>query len=644
MANLAAQHVWKDYEFLAGFDTHKSERVVDPDTAKAITAAIKQRDAARSCGYFSILAQCNSPAKVEQFLRTFPAWGPILPDQFDTFMHTVSRKFSTTLRVFDLEEVSDSIYRLSRQPRTFTSGSRISNSWSFLYVGPEVNGEGDTHLLPLVWADLDYEVLITPEIRARALGAPRSVGPDLGPVQEASSTSVPEAVVAPRPAPSPQVKRETETQPSLSPHWRSFGLNNLQGLNVVARRQRLGVEVENVSWTATCRRPSDGSSPPPLDYSRDALGGLALLWQAGMASPTDERPVQEPPAPEWPPVAYEGVWPPPPGALVWRGGWWPSTRPPNTENPSLLRRDPEIVSATLQMAGRYADSVLYLPLPEGFKGVSVVGNRTVADLAGATSDSFFLSGDVVQVWGVSFRAETVSQYGVSLIKLSVAEELGVFGSFAQSVGGFLRGKLNARLMGWTAADGDRVLPCSVPQLDEQTVRKAEWTHRMGIAPPECLPVLTTIRREAYTADFGETAPRADSAALYAVQQAAVLGKRPFGLAAGTKCGRANGSYFAWGDCYSCGGKLPGKRMPGRLCGCVANPTRAARAVADGLHVAPHGGVVYPGVVECPTRHPPLKKGKATLASSSVFRCPPPVLSSPDSSPMRAVARGSEGLA
>lgn len=624
LANVAYDHVWSCHREFAIFDSQPECALRDPETAKALVDATKRCGADGACAFYASISHCNSVAKVQAYTKSFPSWGTLDVRTVESTWLKLSRVFQTLIRVYHLDQVADGVWKLA-QPQTFNSNRQVQNFWSFLLVPPELNVAHEWHCLPLCNPNRDAELFFEPKEAEDTVGDP--------PVVQATAEEKGKQVVKP-----PEVEESSSssstavciTEPPRGPSEQGPAPT----LGQIGQEMTILEEEEAFPHLEVLVKAGRLLGSYPL---------TRILW-ASICTP-ELAPICEPPPPEAPipprPPRYEGVWAPPDG-WEWRGGWWPSTRPPNTDQQGYFRQDPEVVSASLNLACVFADTVLYYPLPPG-NSVERVGSRSISDLSGSMVDQHFLPGDVVLVGTTHYRAETVLAYGVPLLKLSVAVEFTPVESVLHDAASFLRNKLCSKVWSWAATPKGQVYPGSAERLTDRTVCQAEWTQWMGNAPPELLPTLTTIRREAQLADWGEAAPRANRAALYAVQQEATLRGRPFGLATGTKLGRGSGTYFAWGDCYSCGGKLPGKRMHGRMCGCVANPTRAARAVREGLHVVPYGGVVYPGVVECTTRHPPLKLGKTTLANPSVFRLCHPDASSLSSNPMRAVARGLEGL-
>lgn len=74
-------------------------------------------------------------------------------------------------------------------------------------------------------------------------------------------------------------------------------------------------------------------------------------------------------------------------------------------------------------------------------------------------------------------------------------------------------------------------------------------------------------------------------------------------------------FFLWQECRG------GQKMKGRVCKeCTAHNSPLGRLVAEGLPVASVANpIVYPGVVNTESRHPPLKVGTQTFASPKNFR-------------------------
>jgi hypothetical protein len=320
-----------------------------------------------------------------------------------------------------------------------------------------------------------------------------------------------------------------------------------------------------------------------------------------------------------PPLRYHGVYAPP-TEMEWVGGWWPSVDGAGQKVGTWLpafKMMADVRSACLESLDRL-DAVYYLPYSP-VHGLTVKGCRTLTD--GTRATMLFEEGDVVASEGHHFRVEKVRVREFDLLQLVS-----------------MRPKAIATLSRWArvirAPRSIAIEPKLPAALPVDLKNRLEWTVAMQVAPEPELAPLGVLRSQAAKLQFDGTTvgPWEVGHALRVIRQSTASASVPFGY--------AGGKPYAWGYCYSCGKSLPGS-MPGRLCGCPQ--TGAARSVAEGWHVAAHGRPCYPGVVETMSRHPPLKKGKETMATPSVFRVPPLDVSSWECCrPGRGVARASEG--
>lgn len=324
---------------------------------------------------------------------------------------------------------------------------------------------------------------------------------------------------------------------------------------------------------------------------------------------------------------YEGVWAPPTAdyGINWQDGWWPSTRPERAPAVARWRRRPDLCSATASMAARWGTSCLYYPYPGG---LSEIGSRTITTATGDRTDDYFLAGDTVQIDGQAFVVYLDHSLGIPLLRLELSDvEVSCFGALRSAWRNKWR-TIHVSIFGERAYHFPKptqpatVIPNTSHEVAEDQMRKMLWTVVTTNAPAEMQPGMNVFRSACAQSDWKDDQFDPYSCARHVKNAVSLVQRRPFGYQGGVSHSSAG---FLWGDCYSCGKTFPGRRMPGRLCGC--EPTIAARYAAEGHPVCPLGGVVYPGVVQTESRHPPLKAGKTTVANPSCFRVAPPTKAS-----------------
>lgn len=329
-------------------------------------------------------------------------------------------------------------------------------------------------------------------------------------------------------------------------------------------------------------------------------------------------------------LRYEGMFPPPPDAdaydgydkwsdsglnvgkpvaFSWMAGWLSSEG--IDARPSFWRRRPVLVSATLDMFALYGGTVLYyLPKVHRF---TAVGRRGLTD--GVGSFTFFTAGDSLTRAREDWVAVETHVCGIDLLKVVRRSDEGILDAIVEHISDALSCPKPLRsLLDLSPPPVTVRAPCNT-QLPVFVTDKMSYDVARMTMPENAQPLIQRAWVEWQSSQGGEGAPKAEVAANYATKLLEHSAKQPFSYSGGRP--------FEWGYCYSCGAQLPGKRMPGRLCGCAQTP--AARVYADGGRIARLGGVTYPGVVTTTSRHPPLKSGKKTLANSQVFREPPSVV-------------------
>ncbi len=355
---------------------------------------------------------------------------------------------------------------------------------------------------------------------------------------------------------------------------------------------------------------------------------LALVLAPAEVQPAPpQAPLREPGQYYDETLRYEGVFPPPPDAgafdgyskwvdsglnlgqpvaFSWMAGWLSSEG--IDARPSYWRRRPVLVSATLDLFAVYGGTVLYY-LPKAHR-FTAVGRRGLTD--GVGTFTYFTAGDSLTRAREDWVAVKTHVCGLDLLKVVRRSDESIFGSIVEHISeAFSCPRPLRDLLDVSPPPVQIRAPCAVALPESVTDKMAYDVARMTL-PENAQPLIQRAWIEWQASQGGEGAPKAEVAANYATNLLEHSAKRPFSY--------SGGHPFEWGYCYSCGAQLPGRRMPGRLCGC--DPTPAARVYADGGRIAKLGGVTYPGVVTTTSRHPPLKSGKRTLATSQVFRGPP----------------------
>lgn len=303
-----------------------------------------------------------------------------------------------------------------------------------------------------------------------------------------------------------------------------------------------------------------------------------------------------------------------PPCFDWKHGWWPSQCP--TETGDLLDRlavglflmghRPDVCSAILPLALQHGNNCLYLPVHLDDKIWLVrTGSAVITD--GSESTEAFFEGDIVVLDGHQYLARKVSKYGVQLLELVYASAGMSKRQCDFDFGGSVRTAAASIIPFLDTASEARVIPkTGKPKVAEKTVQKALWTaviHRE--ADPLKLAQLQRMRQDAATAGYADDEAQA---CLETVNQLALTFPEA-GVVAGIP------------ECFSCGTGGPGT-YKGKLCKACSKGrnSRLGVMVAEGLSVAGPGcKVVYPGVVNTRSRHPPLKEGVESFATERSFQ-------------------------
>lgn len=335
------------------------------------------------------------------------------------------------------------------------------------------------------------------------------------------------------------------------------------------------------------------------------------------------------------PLQYDGLYPITCDRPInWRCGWlakFAGNRKKGWRYYTNKLVRPDLCSATLQYATRYSTSVLYTPVMESCKndlGAVPIASNTF--LIESQQVRCFGAGDVLSINGVKYSVVPHrTDYNLDVLKLSALGE-----SLLDAGKATLRKVLPVVI---SATNKVELAHSKVGCVSSESLLKAQW---VAVKAAARTPLATAVVAKLAMINAADVeAGDSPEAALKLAQELSAL----YPSASDQVAGR-----FAWGYCYSCGCELPQKvRLQGRICrSCSKRPAMGvARLIADGLPVAsPSCPTVYPGVVNTPSRHPPLKPGVKTWAEEGVnFRLAlgawrQPYLPSPSS----AQARGSVG--
>lgn len=312
---------------------------------------------------------------------------------------------------------------------------------------------------------------------------------------------------------------------------------------------------------------------------------------------------------------YVGISRPPSGlGLIWADGWYPSQMDKTcmsggswVRKIGLCKEAPVLVQAVSRLAATYLDRVLYYPL-RLTPGMWEVEDRYVTD--NYNKDQYFVAGDVLTVGGSTFKAVAIMLKDVALIELIPVERSLIDMIVPECL------KRLRPVLGRYDYDQQLILNMAVP---DTTVDKARWhvTFHSLVDPVE-ISTYQQMRNDAAREDYGPDAPQPDQCERVVKHLVALKPSRPV---------IAGGSSFAWGYCYSCGATMKGT-YKGRLCMECARGKNSdlGKLIAEGDHVCNASvPIVYPGVVNTKSRHPPLKEGVETWATDDVLRTSPTTL-------------------
>lgn len=591
--NEARLQAFLGYDRFACFDQQPECLGAEPAVVPLIAAALHKRDLSQACVWLSLCAHmCTAKFRKLIPLLATERWGVVPEEQLPSLLSIWARRANVRWELWELPTLSPGESgTISKSTSVNPAGRSVTGIWSFL----RVRSTTGWHLMPLGFPDRDvvvpFEDLFPPPV------------PDVQPPMV-------EAVEAPSPEPKPLATAEEKGKGVVRPDVATSSAHDLAVPSTAGCVSQPGVSPE----TEAVARPATG--PCPVAQSAPPVSGRFPVSGYPWADPVyDAHYPTEP----WPhelaagypkrrtvvQPTYEGVWAPPHKGYRWVAGWWNSTNP-TPATPRLLRGMPMFCSATTDQFTRYLDSVLYLPMPAD-TGLVSIGRRGITDgVRHATTfqvgDTLVRDGDQWTVYPdpILSTCLRVQRTGERLIDL-------------QPVRKYLRPITSRwkRLIG-EALPKTTVLSPLTEEIDPVVKMKVEYSLAVELLPNEDQANIGHARNRAAAEKWGDNCMPAHAAEQLVTACGRARRRGPVGY--------GGGKPFQWGYCYSCGKQLPAKRMPGRLCGC--SPTPSARSIAQGDHVCRVGGIVYPGVVETVSQHPPLKEGKATFASSECFRVAP----------------------
>lgn len=296
---------------------------------------------------------------------------------------------------------------------------------------------------------------------------------------------------------------------------------------------------------------------------------------------------------------YAGAYPPPAGCQ-WIHGWMPQFGRPFTfwTKVNELFAQPQVASATRRMVEQYGTSVLYLP----YTGPTLEGRYLAF---GTRREEVFAAGDVIECGSARYVAETRRIRGQTLLRLCLVEgTLLDLVPRSVSAGGF---RLTLR--------GTKVTGIHKPVTGytQRDLNSAAWAATvMTSSDAVTTAILTRWKQKVSADDYADGTMKAHTA-----RELAEIIRSLYPEVKDIK------GAFGWGYCYSCGSAGNG-RMKGRICkACSGRNSDLGRLIAQGESTCSAAAPIrYPGVVWTPSRHPPLKSGVNSVATTGNFPVAP----------------------
>jgi hypothetical protein len=578
-ANLAWDTVWRAWERFKAFEGRESWSLVDHDTSRVVAEVLLKRDLSSACTWLSIcaqLARCNlhpsGGACTHGLIKSLGErnWKETSPEGTISLLREWARKANASVAVFRIKEDGDLVdVVLETLSEPGAAGPRPR--WDFLLLPSTAGG----HVLPFAMAQ-------SRPTSATELFPPAATPVPSAPEAQATSSA---ADCAAAEAPTPD-KHDGRTSMELLEQAvvTLGGEEQFPNLWVLLSATRDVVDPQSVELAEVCWVDEDDPS-------------------GGDEPSQGVRP------------KYFGQYPPLPFMEVdWIGGAWAACSPGTQIQPLVW---PEILyaAATTECAARFLDEVLYVPWRDQCPLLQRVGQRTL--VSGNQRVQLLGAGDAIQLDGHWYRAHERPNGLLRLERVSKTSFEALVDEFTEATGLRSVARLWRRAFPRTPrVDGvEPALPAALPS---EVARRMEWAALTPNAPQQMQAALGVVRNTAAMGQYGSDTVRAHDAATHVRILTDANASVPFSYCGGGPGPR--GSAFKWGYCYSCGGQPDKKRLPGRLCGCPATPS--AVCVAKGLHCCGVGQVCYPGVVQTYSQHPPLKRGKESLATEQGFRVAP----------------------
>lgn len=568
VGNPAAMRAWQGYEWARGLT--RGEHYTDAASAHEMQPLLIANGDPQGCLFWSLLAQHTEGQPLAWYRRH--KWGPRTEHE----MRELLREWSAW------RECCVLLYRLQRDgslgaPEVF--GPAHTRCWTLLLV-PAGGGLG--HVLPAK-VNVAARIAVPPAIFAEeapgdALEEPAAV--------EREDLPLAEVPAAPAVDDGDDVASEdgSVVEPADQPQNRADEAPNEQPGPV---EDPDDLPLEDM-WAV-------------VDPVRDA--GPALWQHALQLQERVERHVLE--VPGHARGSYYGIQPPPEAlGLRWVGGWFSSQLAQSSEVPgwiALCREairatalaplldTPDYASATVPNFNKFGTSVVYLPV-RAESGLQLVGSRTVTD--GLERCEFFTAGDSL----------TQESFAGTALWVARTDENGCLRVDCANLAAKVTVSVSARVA---------PTPDALPDVSR---RKAQWQQVLAMEKDAVrLSMLSRMRGDEAAKGFtGEVEPH-DAVRIVAEMQRS-----------GEGAYTSVGAPFQWGYCFSCGRSLPGS-MKFRLCKECAQygNTDLGKLVATGEKVTSLANpILYPGVVNTRSQHPPLKRGVETRATQRNFRCAP----------------------
>jgi hypothetical protein len=272
-----------------------------------------------------------------------------------------------------------------------------------------------------------------------------------------------------------------------------------------------------------------------------------------------------------------------------------------------------MAAATLENVRAWGDGISYYPVPAEIAGVA---QEAVKITCNGEVTSVFRLGNTVVIDGDSHKVELCGPGMGDLLCLKrVRRSL-----FRPLRAALMRKTGLTKLM--DCHKGVEVLKSTAPKIDDLSRARMEFAL---IESYPWDPAITAMMGQGKSVAAGKAfkdSTRALDLCEHALKAQQLL---PYADLERSGTSVKGGKPYQWGYCYSCGCDRTGKRMRGRVCqdGCSADKL-SNKLTRAGYHVANHGRpVVYPGVVETESNHPPLKKSaKSTVQENCAGFRPP----------------------